>query len=230
MNPETKESHKQMIDRVRAAFVAQWPDIFNSDNPVPLALTIRSDILEAMPDLTEKEVKSMLVKWCHRPVYLQVHTAKAARYGLDGKPSGEVTEQQAIWATEYLENLKELAEKREKRKAEVKEAIKKEMEKKAARVAARAAKAAKAKQEKAKKPNPAKQQKSVKQSRPGQQGKTGQQKRSGQQTRIGQQTKSTRPSNTSKTTTKAKTASKPQTKAPVIIVKKKRKIVRPTEE
>jgi sRNA-binding protein len=71
-------------------------------------------LLEAIPDITDQQLRRVLTRWCNRPHYLKTLIAGADRNGLEGI-LGTVSEDAAKLAVEQIEALN--AHFREKAKA-----------------------------------------------------------------------------------------------------------------
>jgi sRNA-binding protein len=95
------ESPKHPEDMLFARLQAQWPVLFDKKNFVPLKLGIFHDILAASPDIDPRALKAVLGRWCGNVRYQQKLTANAPRTGLDG-PNGEVSEAEALHASEKV--------------------------------------------------------------------------------------------------------------------------------
>ncbi len=108
------ESTIAATNRIRAEMIERWPDVFNVKKPVPLAIGIHAALLEAIPDITDQQLRRVLTRWCNRPHYLKTLIAGADRNGLEGI-LGTVSEDAAKLAVEQIEALN--AHFREKAKA-----------------------------------------------------------------------------------------------------------------
>jgi sRNA-binding protein len=99
------ESNTAATIRIRAQIAERWPDLFNPQAPVPLAIGIHEALHEAMPDTAVEHIRRSLIYWCRRPRYLEVLIAGADRHGLEGV-QGSVTEEQAADAAQQLKQAK----------------------------------------------------------------------------------------------------------------------------
>ena len=115
------ESTAVTTKRIRAELIERWPDLFNVKKPVPLAIGIHAALLEAMPDITEQELRRVLVGWCNHPHYLTALTAGANRHGQQGI-QGTVTEEAENQAVEQLKTLQAQAMEKAKAKRESEQA------------------------------------------------------------------------------------------------------------
>lgn len=71
--------------------------------PVPLAIGIRDELTASFADeMTPAEIALALAFWVRRKAYQQQLAAGGQRFGLDGKPAGEVTAEQRALAAEKL--------------------------------------------------------------------------------------------------------------------------------
>ena len=113
------ESTIAATNRIHAELIERWPDVFNVKKPVPLAIGIHAALLEAIPDITDQQLRRVLARWCNRPHYLKTLIAGADRHGLEGI-LGTVSEEAAKLAAEQMEALNvQFGEKaKAKRKAE----------------------------------------------------------------------------------------------------------------
>jgi sRNA-binding protein len=117
------ESTAATTNRIRAGLIERWPDLFNVKKPVPLAIGIHAALMKAMPDITEQQIRRVLVRWCNRPHYLAALTTGADRHGPDGV-QGTVTEKAAKLAAEQLKMLQDRFVEKAKAKIEVEKAEK----------------------------------------------------------------------------------------------------------
>jgi sRNA-binding protein len=101
---EMTESNIAAINRIHAQLIERWPDVFNVKKPVPLAIGIHAALLEAIPDITDQQLRRVLARWCTRPHYLKTLIAGADRHGLEGI-LGTVSEDAAKLAAEQMEAL-----------------------------------------------------------------------------------------------------------------------------
>lgn len=95
------ESHTAVTKRILAELARRWPTLFDPDKPVPLAIGIFEELLEAMPGTTPEQLRRILGPWCHRPLYLRALVAGAERHGLAGV-RGAVAEERAAEAAREL--------------------------------------------------------------------------------------------------------------------------------
>jgi sRNA-binding protein len=147
------ESTAAKTKRIRAELIERWPDLFNVKKPVPLAIGIHAALLEAMPDITEQQLRCVLVGWCNHPRYLTKLTAGADRHGLEDI-QGTVTEEAENRAVEQLKTLQAQAVEKAKAKRESEQAEQaRQAEAKRMKAEREAKKAEKVKQAEAKKKN-----------------------------------------------------------------------------
>jgi len=78
----------------------------------PLKVNIHLDNLAQHPKLDIDELRRALACWCGRPTYLRAVQRGGARIDLTGQAAGEVTPEQAAYATERLQWLAERAQRR----------------------------------------------------------------------------------------------------------------------
>lgn len=102
--PETKAARAA---EGRARLAEAFPACFapKARQKLPLAIGIRSEIREKLPTLSVAKLKAALKDYTSGPTYLRNVTAGADRIGLDGEPSGTVTEEQAEHAAQRLAKL-----------------------------------------------------------------------------------------------------------------------------
>lgn len=108
-------SQKNITDtrnQLMAPIIERWPTLFDAKNPIPLAIGIAEELLNAIPNITIKQIKQILGYWCNRPRYLKTIITHDERYGLDGAKS-TISEEAKIHA---LERLKKIAAKNQEKK------------------------------------------------------------------------------------------------------------------
>jgi ProP effector len=101
--PSNAERVKANEARIRLLQV-RWPKCFelHGYRRKPLKVGIGAELL-ATGVLPAAELKAVLGFYTRGDGYLQALSARAERIDLDGKPAGEVTENQAEWARVELE-------------------------------------------------------------------------------------------------------------------------------
>lgn len=81
---------------------ATWPEVFDYDDPKPLAVGIDKQIYKAMEEATEageeldfsrKNMRKVLMEWTNRWKYKNALETYSHRYNLDGTESGPVFEE-----------------------------------------------------------------------------------------------------------------------------------------
>lgn len=75
-----------------AEMQATWPLTFDLDMPVPLAIGIHAQVRDALA-ISDEAAGDALRWWCHRAAYRAARMAGGHRYGLDGEPAGEVSDE-----------------------------------------------------------------------------------------------------------------------------------------
>ncbi|EEQ3945134.1 prop effector [Escherichia coli] len=98
---------RQRKNRRRINRLAEyWPELFGAENIKPLKAGVIHDMLQ---DAKARELaighgvlRSALTSYIHTTRYLKAIVAGGARYGLNGQPCGEVTEEDKSVASELL--------------------------------------------------------------------------------------------------------------------------------
>ena len=103
--PPPSPSQRRTAELLERLFTT-YPATFKRDEPpVPLAISIREELFAAWHQLPRTAIRQALDAYCRRPAYFRAVVAGAARIGLDGKPSGTVTEEGAKDAAKRLARL-----------------------------------------------------------------------------------------------------------------------------
>lgn len=98
---------RQRKNRRRINRLAEyWPELFGAENIKPLKAGVIHDMLQ---DAKARELaighgvlRGALTSYIHTTRYLKAIVAGGARYGLNGQPCGEVTEEDKSVASELL--------------------------------------------------------------------------------------------------------------------------------
>ncbi|EFS4978674.1 prop effector [Escherichia coli] len=98
---------RQRKNRRRINRLAEyWPELFGAENIKPLKAGVIHDMLQ---DAKARELaighgvlRGALTSYIHTTRYLKAIVASGARYGLNGQPCGEVTEEDKSVASELL--------------------------------------------------------------------------------------------------------------------------------
>ncbi|EPD8941660.1 ProQ/FINO family protein [Escherichia coli] len=98
---------RQRKNRRRINRLAEyWPELFGAENIKPLKACVIHDMLQ---DAKARELaighgvlRGALTSYIHTTRYLKAIVAGGARYGLNGQPCGEVTEEDKSVASELL--------------------------------------------------------------------------------------------------------------------------------
>ncbi|MCD8513469.1 MAG: ProQ/FinO family protein [Nitrincola sp.] len=98
---------------------------FSRDNPKPLKIGIQEDLV-ADDKVSRTKIKRALASYVRSPQYLKSFEENADRIGLDGKPAGKVSAEEAEHAKSKLKAMQEA--RRERVKEQAREARKKEKE------------------------------------------------------------------------------------------------------
>src|ERR1700722_15294741 len=75
-----------------AEMQATWPLVFDLNMPVPLAIGIHGQVRDALA-ISDEATSDAMRWWCHRAAYRAARMAGGPRYGLDGGPAGEVSDE-----------------------------------------------------------------------------------------------------------------------------------------
>jgi hypothetical protein len=75
-----------------AAMQAAFPLVFDIDMPVPLAIGVHAQVRDAL-GISDEAASDALRWWVQRAAYRAARTAGGPRYGLDGEPAGEVSDE-----------------------------------------------------------------------------------------------------------------------------------------
>ncbi|HIB7819426.1 TPA: ProQ/FINO family protein [Escherichia coli] len=101
MTKEQRKNHRR-INRI----AEYWPELFGTENIKPLKAGIIRDVLEDAKSrelpLATGVLRGALTSHLHTTRYLKAIIAGGPRYGLNGQPCGEVTEEDKSVASELL--------------------------------------------------------------------------------------------------------------------------------
>ncbi|MEB7242222.1 ProQ/FinO family protein [Escherichia coli] len=101
MTKEQRKNHRR-INRI----AEYWPELFGTENIKPLKAGIIRDVLEDAKSrelpLATGVLRGALTSYIHTTRYLKAIVAGGPRYGLNGQPCGEVTEEDKSVASELL--------------------------------------------------------------------------------------------------------------------------------
>src|SRR3954447_15034195 len=103
---EVRRRRQAAVNALWARLAETYPAAITPQNHTPLhplKLGINRDIQERCPDASLRTRREFLRQYVRQVGYLRLFVAGTARVGLDGVPSGEVTEEQAQNAAERLE-------------------------------------------------------------------------------------------------------------------------------
>lgn len=84
-----------------ALLAKEYPDLFRPDNPKPLKLGIHAD-MRSDCGLSGAKIRRGLREWTRHVNYLSTLAEGGPRYGIDGKPCGEISEAAIEGAREKL--------------------------------------------------------------------------------------------------------------------------------
>lgn len=83
MNPIIKA---RRVEAVFAVVSADYPHLFNPDNPVPLKIGIRQDLHAVYEGrISHRKIGDFMCVWAALPKYVEARDSATCRYGLDGK-------------------------------------------------------------------------------------------------------------------------------------------------
>lgn len=103
----TAESRGAQTQALQSWLIEQYPATFNPAAPLPLKIGIHTDLLARHPDLDPATLRRALKRYCERRAYqLALAREGACRVDLDGKPAGEVLEDQRKFAKLKLDTRK----------------------------------------------------------------------------------------------------------------------------
>ncbi len=127
---EAKPANKPNKNRIANMAAVQllmdaYPEVFSRDNPKPLKIGIQEDLV-ADDKVSRTKIKRALASYVRSPQYLKSFEENADRIGLDGKPAGKVSAEEAEHAKSKLKAMQEA--RRERVKEQAREARKKEKE------------------------------------------------------------------------------------------------------
>lgn len=92
------------------------PNLFDLQNPVPFKIGFADDFLALYPELPAFSFR-MMMRWLTvRRAYLTACKAGAARYGVDGKMAGVVSEKDAAYAAAKFDERENNSRAREARR------------------------------------------------------------------------------------------------------------------
>jgi sRNA-binding protein len=92
---------REIIERLAAAH----PATFSMTKPKPLAIGIAELLMAAHPEMSKNSIRRALSYYTGLIAYLKAHQ-EGDRIGLDSKPTGKVTKDQATGASERLAKIK----------------------------------------------------------------------------------------------------------------------------
>ena len=81
----------------------RYPDVFNLDNPLPLAIGIEKEIKAACPELIVKSLKMAIAIWSKREKYLLAIIKGTHRHHLDGSVSGDIQDTEKTYSQTFLD-------------------------------------------------------------------------------------------------------------------------------
>jgi len=100
---------KDKIDYVVTDWLCvEYPNLFDIDNPKPLAIGIGKVLQKKLPKHIDRKDYGLIMAWyCKKKRYLRAVISQQYRYDLNGEIAAEITEQEKIKAKELLEQIEE---------------------------------------------------------------------------------------------------------------------------
>lgn len=116
---KVRKEFERVARETRAVLVERFPAVFMGKgvDKIPLKVGIDKEIRAAIPELKSRQVYCAMRDYVTGGRYLKAMVAGAVRIGLDGNPSGTVTEEQAQIAAARLKALNGRITKREAARA-----------------------------------------------------------------------------------------------------------------
>lgn len=96
-----KAAKRSTTAELLAQLAGHYPRLFDPDGPLPLALGIHN-AMHLDCGMSKTQVRRALRVWTLTLNYLSALAKGGPRYGIDGKPCGEITEQEQASAAERL--------------------------------------------------------------------------------------------------------------------------------
>jgi sRNA-binding protein len=97
---------KAQRKELRMLLNATYPEVFNFENPKPLAIGIDRIIKSIFPQFSHKTLKFFMNKWVQHPKYLKSLLASEQRVDLDNQASSPITEVHKKIAQDMLDKKK----------------------------------------------------------------------------------------------------------------------------
>lgn len=100
--------NRQTYQRVKEVLTTCFPTVFNSNNPLPLSETIKSELIAKGDPLniTEDEYNIFFKFWTNRTEYLENCKRLRERYNLDGSRAGDMSRPHIAYAEKRLRHRK----------------------------------------------------------------------------------------------------------------------------
>lgn len=94
-------------DATIAELAAAFPATFtlDTDQVRPLKNGVREELYDAAAHISHRRISAALARYCRSPAYLKAVKEGAARIGLNGEPTGQVTATEAEAARKQLAAL-----------------------------------------------------------------------------------------------------------------------------
>lgn len=99
-----KEAREQVLSLLQLGLA----DLFDRENPKPLALGTRQKLAALLPEVPGWKWRAFLSWWCNRQAYLRAVAADGSkRYGLNGKPGRVVSKADRDYAQSLVDAERE---------------------------------------------------------------------------------------------------------------------------
>ncbi|EBA4458994.1 hypothetical protein HCK74_002488 [Salmonella enterica] len=104
--PKVKKLELQDVRRHQRKLIMYWPDLYRNGRILPVAVGIRESMLDDLRargmEINPKRIASELFSALNTENYQRRVLFMKHRYGLDGKPVAEITEQEREYAYQKL--------------------------------------------------------------------------------------------------------------------------------
>lgn len=122
MSKLTKYKRAKVAEELLGIFIAAHPNaIFpkDSDQTVPLKVQIHKDLQKAHPEIARWRIACFIGRYVQKDRYLKALVRHQKRFGLDGEPVDDVTDEHRARAQQLIERRKAFHRSRGKTDAEV---------------------------------------------------------------------------------------------------------------
>lgn len=97
---------RELFDRTKSWLESTYPNAFNFNNPKPLKMGIRKELLLASSPYSKRQVNKCLGVYCSTKAYLEAITLGEWRYDLNGAQVEPITQEQKDHAAKQLAERK----------------------------------------------------------------------------------------------------------------------------